>query len=181
MIHGYGSKADQTWINMDQRGSSAFSLFLQPSACRRRPDSWLMCHGSWLMCHASHASGVMRPTLQASGVRLMAHASCVRLMRHASGVRLMAHTSGVRLMAHASHSRGMRQTHGSCVMRPASGSWLIRPASDSWLMCQASGVRRPASLTPRPIQPIQPPPVVGHDDNTAAAFPSCYPLQICAH
>ena len=72
----------------------------------------------------------------------------------------------------------MRQTHGSCVRRQASGvprvmchasdSWLMRQASDSWLMCHASGVRRPmrqASGVSRPTCPIQPPPVVGHDDN----------------
>ena len=133
MIHRYGSKADQTWINMDQRGSSAFSLFLQPSACRRRPDSWLMCHGSWLMRPTCQASGswLMRPTLQASGV---------------PRVRRQAHGSCVPLTWHASDSWLMRPTHVACVPLTwhASDSWLMRQASDSWLMrptCQASGVR----------------------------------------
>ena len=72
MIHGYGSKADQPWINMDQRGSVAFSMSpsafsLQPSACRRRHGSCVMrpASDSWLMRHASgvrrHVSGVMCP------------------------------------------------------------------------------------------------------------------------
>ena len=151
---------DQVWINVDQRGSTwinclqpvpsacRFSMSLQPAAVR--PDSWLMRHASdsWLM---RHASGVRR---QASDSWLMRQASGVR--RQASGVRLMAHasgvmrqTSGVRLMAHA-----------SCVRRPT---------------LQASCVRRPAS-TPL-IQPIQPPPVVGHDDNKAAAFPHATPFR----
>ena len=134
MIHGYGSTMDQPWINMDQRGSTAFSL--QPSAC----PPWLTCHGSCVMAHVSC---------------VMAHASCVRLMAHAShasGVRRPA--SGVRrqasgvmrpascvprfkLMAHAS----CVMAHGSCVM--AHGSCVMR---------HASGVRR---QTPR--APIQPP------------------------
>ena len=66
MIHGYGSKADQVWINVDQRGSSAFSM--PPSACRRRPDSWFMRRASALQTHGScvrrqtHGSCVRRPT-----------------------------------------------------------------------------------------------------------------------
>ena len=146
-------KRGSTWINVDQ-ASSACSFSLQLVAA-------VLTHGS---CVMAHGSCVMRPTLQAS---------CVpRFRRQASGSWLMRHASG------------------SCVMRPASDSWLIRPASGSWLMrpthvacvrlmAHASGVRR---QTPRPsFSTIQPPPVAGHDDNKAAAFPSCYPLQICAH
>ena len=88
-----------TWINVDQRGSVAFSL----------PPSRLMAHVSCvrLMAHVScvrlmaHASGVRRPMRQASGVRRQTHGSCVR--------RPASHVS--RPMRPASHvSRPMRQT-----------------------------------------------------------------------
>ena len=160
MIHGYGSTMDQPWINMDQRGSSVFSLSLQRHGSRvMRPDSWLMrhalspfsvmAHGSCVMAHGScvsrpmrHASDswLMRPTHVACVESVQRHGSCVRLMAHAS------HASGSWLM------RPMRQTHGSCVR----------------LMAHAPGVRRPS------FSPIQPPPVAGHDDNKAAAFTPCY-------
>ena len=111
-------------------------------------------HGSTWISRLQHAAAVLT---HASCV--MAHVSCV--MRHGSCVR--------------------RQTHGSCVMRPASDSWLMAHAScvrrqthGSWLMAHASCVRRPFST-------IQPPPVVGHDDNrNSGHFTICYPLQICA-
>ena len=148
-----------TWINVDQ-ASSAFSL--QPSAFSLQHAAAVLTRGSCVMAHAScvmaHASCVMRPASDswlmrpASGVRR--HASCVEpVRRHASGVMrpgLMAHASGVRLTAHA-----------SCVMRHASGVRLTAHASDS------------TSL----IQHIQPPPVVGHDDNRAAAFPHATPFR----
>ena len=148
---------DQVWINVDQRGSTAFSLSLQhvASACPFSLPPCVLTHGSCVMRQAS-----------TSGVRRQTHGSCV--MRHASCVR--------------------RQTHGSCVMRQA--SCVMRRAShasDSWLMRQASGVprfRRQASgvmahgsCVPRPFSTIQPPPVVGHDDNTAAAFPHATPFR----
>ena len=164
MIHGYGSTMDQVWINVDQRGSTAFSLPLQhvASACPFSLPPCVLTHGSCVMRQAS-----------TSGVRRQTHGSCV--MRQASCV--MRHASCVR-----------RQTHGSCVMRQA--SCVMRRAShasDSWLMRQASGVprfRRQASgvmahgsCVPRPFSTIQPPPVVGHDDNKAAAFPHATPFR----
>ena len=84
---------------------------------------------------------------------LMRRASCVR--RHALSPLSVPRIQRPTLQAHASCVRLMR--HGSCVMRQAS---CVR------LMAHASGVRRPTC----PIQPIQPPPVAGHDDNKAAAF-----------
>ena len=180
MIHGYGSTMDQVWINVDQRGSTAFSLSLQhvASACPFSLPPCVLTHGSCVMRQAS-TSGVRRQT---HGSCVMRQASCV--MRHASCVRRQTHGSCV--MRHASCVR--RQTHGSCVMRQA--SCVMRRAShasDSWLMRQASGVprfRRQASgvmahgsCVPRPFSTIQPPPVVGHDDNTAAAFPHATPFR----
>ena len=172
-----------TWINVDQASSACRLQHVAAVA----HASWLMRHGSWLMRSALspfsvHASDscVM---CHASGVRLMAHASCVPLTWHASNA------SGVRRQAHGS----CVLTHGSCVRRQASDSWLMRPDSwlmrpDSWLMRHASCVMRHASnasgvrrQTPRapiqPIQLIQPPPVVGHDDNKAAAFSHATPLR----
>ena len=173
MIHGYGSKADQVWINVDQRGSSAFSM--PPSACppwRMRPThvacvmahaSWLMRSASWLMRHGScvrrHGSCVRR-----HGSCVRRHGSCVPLTWHASW--LMRHGSCVR--RHGSCVRRVRRVrrHGSCVRRH--GSCVRR-------------VRRVRRQTPRPSfsRPIQPPPVVGHDDNrNGGIFPMLLPLDL---
>ena len=97
----------------------------------------------------------------------MAHASCV--MRPAHGSCVLTHGSCVR-------------RHASCVMRPASG--VMRPtlqASCVRLMAHASGVRLMAhvSCVMRPTCPIQPPPVVGHDDNrNGGNFPMLSPSDL---
>ena len=136
---------------MDQpwikRGSTWINVDQPPSACRLQRVAAL-----------THGSCVMRPDSW-----LMRHAlSPLSVQRF----RLTCHASGVRLMAHASDSWLMRQA--SCVPR-------FR------LMRQASCVprfRRQASDSTSLIQPpIQPPPVVGHDDNTAAAFPHATPFR----
>ena len=139
VIHGYGSKADQPWINVDQRGSSVFSLSLQhvaaafslqPAAAVLTHGSCVMRHASWLIRHALSPFSVQRVQRQASGVRRQAHGSCVPLTWHASCVRLMAHASGVRrqaldswLMRQASHASGVES-----VRRHAFTS-LIQPHS----------------------------------------------------
>ena len=149
-------KRGSTWINVDQV-PSACSFSLQLVAA-------VLTHGS---CVMAHGSCVMRPTLQAScvpRVRRQAHGSCVPLTWHASDSWLMrpTHVACVPLTWHASHSRVRRQ------------------ASDSWLMRPASGVRRPASGVRRPrpsFSTIQPPPVVGHDDNRRRHFPHATPFR----
>ena len=130
---------DQPWINMDQRGSSAFSLpavahvscvhalslfsVLTPDSrvmrprieSIQRPDSWLMLHASGVMAHASgvmaHASGVHAPRVRRHGSCVRRHGSCST--RPASGV--MAHASGV----HAPRSTRPASTlHASGVHAP---------------------------------------------------------------
>ena len=121
---------DQPWLNMDQRGSAAFSV-LTHGACVRKnmyPKShfWvhiILAHASCLMAHASHAS---RLTPHASRVRR--HDSCVR--RHASGV--MRHASCVR-------------RHGSCVRRPRVRRPRVRRHASG---VHASGVMRPRVRRP---------------------------------
>ena len=105
----------RVWIKggstMDQHGSTWINhLQPAPSACRRRPDSWLMRHASWLTCHVSWLTcyeSRMSP-FSVPRFRRQTHGSCVRLMAHASCVMRPTHVACV-----------MR--HASCVMRQASG------------------------------------------------------------
>ena len=138
MIHGYGSKADQPWINMDQRGSSV----LQPAViahasektCTRKAVFGYISF--WLMRSAC-PPWLMRPTSH-----VMAHVSCV--MAHVSCV--MCHESW--LMRHAS----WLMAHASWLMRHA--SWLMRSACPPWLMRHASWLMRHGSWLMRPtLQP----------------------------
>ena len=97
MIHEYGSTMDQPWINVDQRGSAAFSVMARVS------------------CVMRHASCVRRPrieSVQRPDSWLTCHASCVHAPRSTCPAGVLTHGSCV-------------LTHGSCVMRP--DSWLMRP------------------------------------------------------
>ena len=96
----------------------------------------------------------------------------IKRLQHAA----VAHVSCV--MAHVSCA----VAHVSCAVAHVSCVRLMAHASDSWLMRHASHassvprVQRPTRPT-RPTSIQSPPPVVGHDDNKAAAFSPCATLS----
>ena len=154
----------RVWINrgstMDQHGSTWISRLQLAAVLTHGSCVMRQTHGSCVRRPMRQASGVPRPTRQASDSTRQASDSTrpMRQTPRAPCVRLHApHASGVR--------RPMRQASGvPCVRRQAShASGVQRP------MRQASSVPRPSFSHRRPLSVMT--------DNKAAAFSHVTPFR----